>query len=285
MGEHGRGIPLANRALDIRRRLLGAEHPLVLSTLNEIGLLYLNLGNWKQAESFYRQALDVRRKILGNDHPDTAVCVNNLAYVAEAKGELVAAEGLHAEALAIRRKTLGERSILTGQSFDALAGLRARLAAQASRQADFAEARRVQGDLVQQLAVRYGEQNWRVVDARLSLVEIDFIERLSPEDRGQLKAAREQEQERNRLVGERHFREALGPGERALAIRRKIQGDAEHRGCRATPQLTWAMPTQGVKEPRQGRAAAAGDAGHSPETVRGRTSSNGSGAAVHGESL
>jgi len=237
MGESGKGIPLANRALDIRRRILGPEHPLLPTSLNDLGLLYSGLNQHTQAESFYRQALDIRRKILGNEHPDTAVCLNNLAYVAEVKGEWAKAEGLHVEALEIRRKTVGERHAATAQSFDALAALRARMAAQMMEQADFASARRTQGDVTQMLVKRYGERNWRVTDARLRLADVDLRERLSPEDRGQLKVADEQDRERGRLVGESRFREAIVPAERALAIRRKILGNAHRDTARCLNEL------------------------------------------------
>jgi CHAT domain-containing protein len=228
MGQPGRGIPLANRALEIRRRLLGPEHSSVPASLNDLGVLYTSLNRQTQAEPFFQQALDIRRKILGNDHPNTAVCLHNLAAVAEAKADLAKAEGLHLEALAIRKKALGEQHALTAQSFDALAALRAKMAAQMMQRADFASARRTQNDLLQQLVGRYGERNWRVTDARLSLKDVDLLEQLSPEDRAQLKVADEQNREWDRLFAEHHFREAIVPIEKVLAIRRKILGK-EHR--------------------------------------------------------
>jgi CHAT domain-containing protein len=228
MGEAGKGIPLANRALEIRQRLLGHEHSQVASSLNDLGGLYSSMRQDAQAESFYRQALEIRRKILGDDHPETALCLQSLAFIDENQGEIAKAEGLYLEALEIRRKTLGERHNATAQSFDSLVSLRGKLAAQKMERADFASARQTQGDLLKLLAERYGERNWRVTDARLSLADVDLRERLSPDDRGQLKTAAEQDRERRRLFDQGHFREALIPAERALAIRRKVVGN-EHR--------------------------------------------------------
>ncbi len=228
MGEPAKGIPLANRALEIRRRLLGPEHAQVSVSLTDLSVLYETLKQHAQAESFGRQALEIRRKVAGDIHPETATCVHNLAFIEEVRGDFAKAEGYYVESLEIRRKALGERDALTAQSFDALVALRGKLVAQKLVQADYASARRIQGDVTQMLSGRYGERNWRVTDARLGQADIDLRERLSPEGRAQLKVADEQERERVRLAEQRRFREALAPAERVLAIQRKFEGD-EHR--------------------------------------------------------
>ena len=76
-----------------------------------------------------------------------------------------------------------------------------------------------------------------VTDARLRQGDIDLRERLSPADRAQLKLADEQDREGRRLSDLGHFREALAPAERALAIRRKIEGDAHRDTARDLNEL------------------------------------------------
>jgi CHAT domain-containing protein/tetratricopeptide (TPR) repeat protein len=228
MGEAGQGIELANRALEIRRRLLGPEHSQVAMVLNQLGTLYGSLKQNAQAENSYRQALEICRKILFENHPNTAQCLQSLAVAVEARGAFTKAEPLYLKAFQIRRKTLGKQHASTAESFDAVVRLRRKRVVRALAKADFASARRTQSGILQMLVDRYGEKHWRVTDARLAMGDVDLRERLSPEERDQLKQADKQERERRRLLDQQHYREAVPFAEGALAIRRKIQGD-EHR--------------------------------------------------------
>ena len=130
MGEAAKGIPLANRVLEIRRRLLGPEHGQVAVTLTDLSTLYGASKQPAQAESFGKQALEIRRKVSGDMNPETAVCVNNLAILEEAQGEFAKALAHYIQSLDIYRKTLGERDVHTTQNFDALVAFRGKLMAQ-----------------------------------------------------------------------------------------------------------------------------------------------------------
>ncbi len=46
-------------ALDIRRRILGAENPDVAWTLNDLGVLYKEQGRYAEAESLYIQVREI----------------------------------------------------------------------------------------------------------------------------------------------------------------------------------------------------------------------------------
>jgi tetratricopeptide (TPR) repeat protein len=48
-------------------------------SLNNLALLYWNMGNYAQAEPLYQQALKIRHKPLGDEHPDVAQTRNSLA--------------------------------------------------------------------------------------------------------------------------------------------------------------------------------------------------------------
>jgi tetratricopeptide (TPR) repeat protein len=60
------------RALEIRTKTLGPEHPDTLETINLTGFLYQVTGESAKAEEHFNMALRLRRKVLGPDHPDTA---------------------------------------------------------------------------------------------------------------------------------------------------------------------------------------------------------------------
>jgi len=56
-GKYSEAIPLAERALAIRKKVLGDNHPNVATSLNNLAALYESQGRYSQAEPLYRQAL------------------------------------------------------------------------------------------------------------------------------------------------------------------------------------------------------------------------------------
>jgi CHAT domain-containing protein len=61
----------AETALELRRRLLGAEHPKTAAALRAVGLLSQRLGRREEARVQIEKSLSVCEKVLGKDHPDT----------------------------------------------------------------------------------------------------------------------------------------------------------------------------------------------------------------------
>ncbi len=59
------------RALAIREKALGPDHPDTAQSLNNLAILYKNQGQYEQAEPLYQRALAIREKTLGPDHPET----------------------------------------------------------------------------------------------------------------------------------------------------------------------------------------------------------------------
>jgi CHAT domain-containing protein len=122
-GKYDDALPLADRALAIHEKALGAEHPDTADSLNNLAGLYEAKGDYARAEPLYMRALAVREKALGAEHPNTAQSLNNLAGLYEAKGDYAKAESLHIRALAIYEKVLGTEHPLTGYSLNNLAQL------------------------------------------------------------------------------------------------------------------------------------------------------------------
>src|SRR6266498_3903283 len=122
-GQYGKAIPLAERALAIRQKTLGAEHPDTPTSLDNLAYLYYEKGDYAQAEPLYRRALAISEETLGAEHPDTATVLNNLALLYYQKGDYAQAELLYRRALAIREKTLGAEHPLTAGSLNSLASL------------------------------------------------------------------------------------------------------------------------------------------------------------------
>jgi tetratricopeptide (TPR) repeat protein len=122
-GQYADAIPLAERALAIREKVLGAEHPDVATSLNNLALLYRAMGNYPQAEPLLQRALAIREKMLGAEHPDVATSLGNLALLYDEMGSYQQAEPLYQRALAIRERVLGVEHPDVATSLSNLAGL------------------------------------------------------------------------------------------------------------------------------------------------------------------
>src|SRR5207248_2734284 len=55
------------------------DHPQTANVLNDLGQLYLSMGDYAKAEPLLQRAVRIREKALGPDHPHTATALNNLA--------------------------------------------------------------------------------------------------------------------------------------------------------------------------------------------------------------
>ncbi len=108
-GRSREAIPLAKRAVEIRRTLLGQEHPLYALSLFNLAAQYDAVGDDAKAEGLYKQAADIQHRVLGGEHPAYATTLNNLAGLYAGLGDLSRAEALYQQVLAIRKKTLGRR--------------------------------------------------------------------------------------------------------------------------------------------------------------------------------
>jgi Flp pilus assembly protein TadD len=85
--------------LDIRRRVLGPEHPQTVNSMNGLAGDLFREGRYAEAEKLYRETFDIERRVLGPEHPDTATVVYNLAVIAALRGDLTEALSLLRQAL------------------------------------------------------------------------------------------------------------------------------------------------------------------------------------------
>jgi CHAT domain-containing protein/tetratricopeptide (TPR) repeat protein len=114
-------INLAERALGIRDRVQGPEHPDVAALLTNLAQLYFAKPDYDRAESLFRRALSIRERALGAQHADVATSAFNLAFVLYSKGDYDGAELLYRRALTIREKALGPEHPLVAGALSSLA--------------------------------------------------------------------------------------------------------------------------------------------------------------------
>jgi len=94
-------------ALDIRRRVLGAQAADVAISLDNLGQIARERTRYDQAEQRHRDALAIRRRLLDPMDPAVAESLSNLALALRERGKYDEAETAVREALAIRRARLG----------------------------------------------------------------------------------------------------------------------------------------------------------------------------------
>ena len=95
------------RALDLRRRVLGTKNPETLRTMSRVGYLEYLQGKYPEAETLLGHTMETERRVLGPEHPDTLSSMNYLATVYMAQGKYPKAEALDSQTLEIRRRLLG----------------------------------------------------------------------------------------------------------------------------------------------------------------------------------
>ncbi len=121
-GALARAIPLFERGLATRTRMLGEDHPQTLVSRNDLAGAYQSAGDPGRAIPLFEATLDDRRRVLGNDHPDTLASRNNLAAAYRSAGDLGQAILLFEATLPVCARVLGEDHPDTLRSRNNLAG-------------------------------------------------------------------------------------------------------------------------------------------------------------------
>ena len=123
LGHYQEAQPNLEKALDIREKTLGPDHPNTAASLNNLAELYRAQGKHSGAEPIYHRALKIMEKTLGPDNPHVAASVNNLATLYQAQGKYAEAEPLLERALKISEQALGPDPPYVASSLENYAAL------------------------------------------------------------------------------------------------------------------------------------------------------------------
>ena len=96
-----------DRALDLRKKNLGPDHPDTLESASNLAEAYVKAGDLREATRLHEETLKLRLDKLGPDHPDTLTSMNNLAVAYHDAGRFDEALRLQEVALEMRRLRLG----------------------------------------------------------------------------------------------------------------------------------------------------------------------------------
>jgi tetratricopeptide (TPR) repeat protein len=95
------------RAVDLRRRVLGEEHPDTLRSLVSLANTIRAQGKYQEAEALYARVLRVQQRVLGEDHPDTFATMNDLAHDYHDETKYPESLALLTRVMDIQRRKLG----------------------------------------------------------------------------------------------------------------------------------------------------------------------------------
>ena len=97
-----------SKALEGRKRVLGAEHPDTLNSKRNMALAQQSRGDFERAEENFRTVLEARRQVLGEDHPQTLDSILDIGVVKLRQAEYEQAELYFRQAVQGRRELLGD---------------------------------------------------------------------------------------------------------------------------------------------------------------------------------
>lgn len=121
MGRYEEGMRLVSPTLELRERVLGAEHEDTAESLDNLAGLLMDTGDHAAARPLFERALAIRERVLGPEHPGTGSSLNNLAGLLLGMGDHATARPLYERALAICEKALGPEHPHTATSLTNLA--------------------------------------------------------------------------------------------------------------------------------------------------------------------
>jgi CHAT domain-containing protein/tetratricopeptide (TPR) repeat protein len=122
-GKYTEAIPLARQLLADMEKAHGPVDRDVAGALNNLALLYSDVGNDADAEPMNKRAIAIMERVFGLDSREIAPELNNLAALYQRQERYGDAEPLFKRALAIREKSLPSGHPDVGQSLNNLATL------------------------------------------------------------------------------------------------------------------------------------------------------------------
>ena len=115
MGHDEQAQLYLERALAIREKQWGPEHPNLIQNLNNLGALHQSKTRYQHAISYYERVLGIREQLLGIEHLDTAESLYKVGKQFHRMAWEGNARPYYEQVLAIREKLLGTEHLDTAQ--------------------------------------------------------------------------------------------------------------------------------------------------------------------------
>jgi tetratricopeptide (TPR) repeat protein len=117
---HDAEIAIRN-VLALETRLLGEDHPDVLTAMFNLALIHGHNGHWSEAEELGTKVIEKRGQILGPHHPDTLAVTAKSVLLYTLQGQWQRAEALGKQTVEACRQALGPDHPITIDSMSNLA--------------------------------------------------------------------------------------------------------------------------------------------------------------------
>lgn len=121
--QHANALPLFQRALTIREKGLGPEHPQIADSLSLLGHITYSLGQYADATLFYQRAFVLYEKIYGPEHPSALRAQYHIARLYRRQGQYTEAADLYQKVLSLQESTQGPEHPRTIETLQQLAEL------------------------------------------------------------------------------------------------------------------------------------------------------------------
>jgi serine/threonine protein kinase/tetratricopeptide (TPR) repeat protein len=122
-GRDDESLALHSRALAIREKSLGPEHPRVAMSMDNVAATLRDLGRLDEAEPLFLQALALREKTLPENHPNIAKSLNGLAILYREQGREEEALEMFERTIEMRKQSQGPDHPQVARTLSALAVL------------------------------------------------------------------------------------------------------------------------------------------------------------------
>ena len=80
LGNYPEAIRLGTEAMEIRRKVLGIEHPDYAQSLSDIANYYARLGNYREAIRLATETVEIRKRVLGQENLSYANSLEDLSF-------------------------------------------------------------------------------------------------------------------------------------------------------------------------------------------------------------
>ncbi len=122
LGRYTQAEAAIKRAVTVKQKLLGPDHPEIADLLQQLASVYKRIGRHQDAKQLYVQSLNLTERRLGDDHPNVATCLYNLAMLYSENRLFNDAEPLFQECLRIQEHRFGKDHLAVAHTLVGWAG-------------------------------------------------------------------------------------------------------------------------------------------------------------------
>lgn len=123
MGQLDKSEKILLRTYELKQQIPDINPVLIIETLNDLGILYRDLGNHKKSAEYFQIARDQASRLLGNDHHYYGILTNNLAGLKHLDKQYDEALQLYTESSKIFLNRFGEYNTSYATTLNNMAGI------------------------------------------------------------------------------------------------------------------------------------------------------------------